>query len=523
MYSCKYGQCKNIYPLKIVRPLNKYHVEQRPQLRSVLEDLESNGHKVKDFVGDNPKRSNMREAKNFCSNYGCEYCVSKAVRYTEPISKESKSIENKLKLQRETILFQIDFLKSTPGTSETLKKNEEKINELQEVLKSLDEQKNKGRRSHTCWPSQTRNGELRTRAQIDNVMQLMEERNEGQIELTPDDLQGFVGRSLFLDIPGFNFVDGISCEYMHSTCIGNVKRLLELTFQVGENRSRTTTRRLTPPSVFNELMKYVKSPREFSRRIRQLDFSVFKAQEFRNIVLFFFKVVVDSLEPECKERKLWYMLAFMIRSCVIPNNEFNLVSKSEIKSTCDRFYVLYQQLFSEKNCTYSIHIVSSHLLQIRGDNPLTERSAFAFESFYGELRNSFVPGTVSPLKQMLQKVILRRSLAYHCCENSIFYSPNDTALECNSLIYKFVNNTHEIFKIVDVHDTDRDVFMCRKFGKLPFVAPELPNASWNKIGVYEVGGLSDEIVHVHRNSIAGKVIQVSSLFVTCPKNVLNEK
>lgn len=63
--------------------------------------------------------------------------------------------------------------------------------------------------------------------------------------------------------------------------------MLELTFSVGEKRTRMTTRRLTHPSVFNELMKFVKVVREFSRRVRELDFAVLKAQEMHNLGLFF--------------------------------------------------------------------------------------------------------------------------------------------------------------------------------------------------------------------------------------------
>lgn len=165
----------------------------------------------------------------------------------------------------------------------------------------------------------------------------------------------------------------------------------------------------------------------------------------------------------------------------------------------------------------------SHLLLIRGEMPLTERSAFAFESFYGEMRNSFTPGTVSPLKQILEKVILKRSLSFHCCENSIYYSQKDTALECNSLVYIFQNQTHEIFKIVSVDPVDNDILHCNKYGQIPFVAPEVPNLNWTKVGVYQVGGLSDEIVMISKKKISGKVLQVQSLFITCPKNILNEK
>lgn len=119
-------------------------------------------------------------------------------------------------------------------------------------------------------------------------MALLDLKNEGHY-VDPDDLKGFVGKSLLLDIPDFDFIHNVPTEYMHLTCLGAVKRMLVLTFQLGENRTRITTRKLTSPAVFNELMKYIKVPREFPRRIRQLDLAVIKAQELRNILIFFFQ------------------------------------------------------------------------------------------------------------------------------------------------------------------------------------------------------------------------------------------
>ena len=231
---------------------------------------------------------------------------------------------------------------------------------------------------------------------------------------------------------------------MHSVCIGIIKRLLELTFNVGVNRARNTTRKLSNPSSYNELMKSQKVPREFSRRARSMDFSVLKAQEMRNICLFLFPHILNCV-GNAKEGTLWLNLSFMIRACIIPDNEFLNCDTRCIEQCCDTFYKLYEQLFGKTNCSYTIHIICSHLLRMRAKGPLTDTSAFKFESFYGELRNSFQPGTISPLKQMLQAVLLKRTLGYHCCQLSIHYSPKDTALECNSLIYTFENNTYKCF------------------------------------------------------------------------------
>ena len=296
--------------------------------------------------------------------------------------------------------------------------------------------------------------------------------------------------------------------------------MLELTFSVGENRTRMTKRRLSSPSMYNELMKFVKSTREFSRRSREMDFAVLKAQEMRNIILFYFVIIIQCIEPEAKERRLWFLLTFIFRACVIPECEYAHINQNEIKNAAKQFYVLYQQLFTTKNCTYSIHVFISHLLKIRSLGPLTEFSAFPFENFYGELRKAFVPGTVSGLKQIMQKVYLKRSVSYHCCKKTIYYSPKDTALEMNSIIYIFSNGNYNMYKIFKIEPDN--VFHCYVQGKIEIEFDEATDLSWSKIGVFREGATGSEEIIIQKNDVHGKVLNVSDLLVTCPLNVLRE-
>ena len=111
-----------------------------------------------------------------------------------------------------------------------------------------------------------------------------------------------------------------------------------------------------------------------------------------------------------------------MRSCILPNSEFKKINTDTVEKACQKFYKLYEKLFGQQNCTYSIHTFVSHLLKIKGNRPLTHKSAFKFESFFSEMRNMFQPGTVSPLKQILQNCYIKRLLEFHYCEKKIFYS-----------------------------------------------------------------------------------------------------
>lgn len=480
----------------------------------VIESLIENNLEIENVVADNPKRAFLRNSVQFCGKFGCEYCFQPGVSFRCTGSQETEEIVQEIQKQRRDIYAKIITLK------ENNSENQVEIKALEMIVKSLEQAEKIARKerksTHIVWPANTRNGEPRTK---EKILDIVEQLEQG-IELSPEERKGIKGRSLLLNLENFDYVTALPTEYMHCLAIGLVKRLLELCFSVGESRTRVSKRHLTSPDLFNELMKDIKMFHEFSRRARKLDLSVMKAQEMRNLLIFYFPLVNECLSGFDKEIKLWEMLAFMVRACLVPENEYANVSQNEIKYCQNHFYLLYQQLFGPKNCTYSVHVVISHILKMREYGPLTETSAFKFENFYAELRNSFQPGTVSVLKQMLSTVLLKRILSKHVCEESIYYRAKDTALECNSLIYVFENNVHVMYKI---HTIENNNFICNIIGNHPYESSQTGMLNWSSVGVYKKGGMSSDDVIVRKENVAGKVMKVKNFLITCSSNVLREK
>ena len=350
-------------------------------------------------------------------------------------------------------------------------------------------------------------------------------------EISKDERLGIVGPSILMNQRNFNMINNLPVEYMHSVCLGIVKRMLELTFKVGDVREKISKCPLIPPKQFNDLIRDVRVPREFSRRCRQMNLSIMKAQELRNVLLFFFPIVINCIaDTFCNERKIWLLLVFMIRACVVPNVEFYHVNTDLITNCCLEFYHMFENLYGPKQCSYSIHVVSSHLLQIRRNQPLTFSSAFRFESFYAEMKNCFRPGTTSTLKQIMQNVMMKRRVEYHVCHKTLFLKPDkivrenqrkNVPKESNNLIYTFENEEHVIYKILDISD-DTHV-TCVRVGKYEVFFPETPNLSWKEIGVFRAGPLCHKRCKVHIARICGKVLKVLNYLITCPSNVLREQ
>lgn len=225
VYSVKMENCRNIYPLKIIRPINKHRIPYKPHFKKVLDDLNECQCVLNAFIGDNPKRSVIREALNHASRFACEYCIAKAAQYTERNVKLAEE-KKKNELQINQFQSQIKMLQTKPVSSSNIKNRDDQIQILNDIvaeLKKKNSQMNK-KHSHCVWPESSSRAPRRTLegilAIIDNI-----ELN-GWSQLTADEVQGFVGKSLLLDQVNFNFILGVTAEYMHIACLGVVKRKL---------------------------------------------------------------------------------------------------------------------------------------------------------------------------------------------------------------------------------------------------------------------------------------------------------
>ena len=525
-FTLKFNECRNIYPIRCVKPYNRIKYDEQESLAIVLNDIINSNCVIDNAICDNPKRAILRNALCHSSLYACEYCEASAQSHLCPITKtkverELQIIENKISELEEKQM-------GLTHEDEQYEILDELLTELR--MKHVHEGK-KIKKKHLVWPSHTRHGQLRTVNAIRDISRAIatgRNSDEESEELTRDERVGIVGTSLLLSQPHFNMIKGLPAEYMHSVCLGIVRRLLELTFKIGQSQESLSKRTLCPPVLYNSKICYIRVPREFNRRGRFMDLSIMKAQEMRNILLFFFPLIIDCIGNEYpKDQAVWLLLTYMIRACVIPNPEYQAIDPDFIHQCSAKFYKTYETVHGTSQCSYSIHVVSSHLLQIRADAPLTFKSAFKFETFYGEMKNCFQPGTSSTLKQLFKNVIMKRCIEYHVCETSIFYKPDkkkkpnsNQPKECNSIIYTYENAEYNFYKILSI---DNELFTCVRFGRYPVQFHQVPELNWSKVGVFRIGPTASTSCTIRHNQICGKALIVDKYVISCPNNVLREK
>ena len=284
-YSLKFCSCRNIYPIRLIKPCERYKYDGQNQLRLVLDDLNSNDMVIDCAVGDNPKRSFFWCAKCHSVSYGCEYCVNCAISFENPVAKKKKDLVIK-KIERQKLNLLNEIEEREEDSDADLDATEFLRRQLILVEEQLKEQKKIKNKKKLTWPFSTMKGNARTINSITEISNEIE-TNPNVLKTNQDYCKGIKGTSHFLTQPYFNMLKDLPCEYMHIVCLGVVKRMVVLTFKVGENRDRITNRKLSDPKTFDILIVLIQVPREFGRRYRSLDFGVMKASELRNIILFF--------------------------------------------------------------------------------------------------------------------------------------------------------------------------------------------------------------------------------------------
>lgn len=103
----------------------------------------------------------------------------------------------------------------------------------------------------------------------------------------------------------------------------------------------------------------------------------------------------------------------------------------------------------------------------------------------------------------------------------MYFSDHDTALECNTLIYTFVDLQHIMYKVIE---HDKTSLKCHRIKVTRATFNEINrNFDWSQIGVYKESSMEQSVVNVQKSHVKGKVIRVGEHLFTCPKSILDEK
>ena len=111
--------------------------------------------------------------------------------------------------------------------------------------------------------------------------------------------------------------------------------------------------------------------------------------------MYAFHIIVSCLEEQKRAEKSTILaFAFLARAMRLPDDEFEQIPETMLDRASEILMIKHEEAFGATAGTYNFHIVSCHLKFIRESiGCFTDVNAYDFESSYGDIRRSFIPGT----------------------------------------------------------------------------------------------------------------------------------
>lgn len=332
--------------------------------------------------------------------------------------------------------------------------------------------------------------------------------------LSRDERRGITGLSPLFRIPGFNPVQQLVPEYMHFLCIGVVKLMCELSIKTNKTARPSKSNTKVEVKRLNARLKNIKGPSEFSRKIRPFNPADWKAEEYRNFILFYVFTFIDTIPASDPELlALWNYLAFLVRAYCLPDKEYEHLPINKLKKLQTRFVTKFRQHFGEYSCTYNLHQIL-HMDHIRKLGSFPKTSAFPSECCFAKLRRSFAGGTPNPIKQILTGMYQRFSLG-HSCKKRITVANYITKCVDDSLFYTFHAGQYKFYKTTA---TSPAGVRCQKLITLI----DENELQMQQVGVQRKYCLADDEETIPWRKISGKAIAVGSYIISIPNDALRE-
>ncbi len=202
-------------------------------------------------------------------------------------------------------------------------------------------------------------------------------------------------------ITGFDFVEAMVPEYLHSCCEGVFKLLIEL--WTSSKNSKNEWYIGDKVGIINAKLLNIEVPYEVTRVTAGINkLKVWKASMYRSFTLYFFHVLEDLLQPVYFNHfcKLVYGISLLLRERVSVDdiNNVDFLLKDFVRE--------FELLYGEEDVRINVHFLT-HLAQaVLKWGCLWSTSTFIPEWFNGELNNLF-HGSQGVVDQMASNYLLR--------------------------------------------------------------------------------------------------------------------
>lgn len=210
-----------------------------------------------------------------------------------------------------------------------------------------------------------------------------------------------IGKSPLLKLEIGLLVSSFPIDYMHCVCLGVVRKLIHSWVNGQPLQVKLSSRSINTISERLILLKHF-IPIEINRKPRSLsELQRWKATEMRTFLLYTGSVVLKNVVDEAIYQH------FSLLHCAITI----LISKKHIsKFTCgfaDELLKIFvnhcENIYGLEFYVYNIHMLSHLSNDVERFGPLDEFSAFVFESYLGQLKQT-IKSPNKPLQQIYRRL-----------------------------------------------------------------------------------------------------------------------
>ena len=296
----------------------------------------------------------------------------------------------------------------------------------------------------------------------------------------------------------------VPVDFFHAAYAGMAKKLLQEVLKPSMGKAIH--------SEFNQRYKKIQVPSEVQRRPRPVEFSSFKCTEYKNVALFGFPILTSVLitngRPEAA--KVFQLFSYLLKAMLLDDESYrHLKTEEDLNALMAEFYKLYEKTFGSAACVPNVHMFY-HLLEQRERDSLQTTSTEDFETYYGVIRQSYKPCTVSPGKQVLSNAILRHNgKADHACCKSARLRPKEKDIKDDSwLLTKkgFVRITKRLTSGQN---------KCAKAMTTKYTT-SVKELKFEELGVVRMTRLLDEKIIINKDEIISKAVNCENILISVP-------
>lgn len=228
-------------------------------------------------------------------------------------------------------------------------------------------------------------------------------------EIAPINNKGVKGPSVLMNLKGFDLVNGMVPDYLHSVLLGVTKQYTELILtSYGKNYYVGAPNQL---AVINERLLSFKPPTCITRSPRPIEERRnWKASEWRSWLVWYILICLRGLLPE----KYLHHTALLVTAIQTLLQES--ISNDELvdaHTLLVKFVVQFQTYFGKCNMTFNIHLLLHLSDSVKNWGPLWTHNAFCFENenrLVLQMKTS--PHLIAI--QIARRFLFYKQLSFHC-------------------------------------------------------------------------------------------------------------